>query len=212
MKSGMLASEAALAAVAAGDASTQTLDLYPRRFAESWLKTEIYEGRNFAQALAKKMPAKLIHLGAQYVTDGRGLMDPLQHREDFRTLKPQGKGQATEPQPEGKSPYDGVLYVDKLTGVYLSKTLHREDEPCHLIVHDTQLCVTTCYETYGSPCTRFCPAQVYEIESDEKTGGRHLKLNPSNCLHCKTCDIKDPYRNITWTCPEGGEGPGYSTV
>jgi electron-transferring-flavoprotein dehydrogenase len=212
MKSGMLAAEAALAAVASGDASAQTLALYPRRLEESWLKTEIYEGRNFAQALAKKMPAKLIHLGAQYVTGGRGLIDPLRHREDCRTLKPAGKGQALTPQADDKPLYDGVLYVDKLTGVYLSKTLHREDEPCHLIVHDTRLCVTTCYETYASPCTRFCPAQVYEMETDEKTGRRHLKLNPSNCLHCKTCDIKDPYRNITWTCPEGGEGPSYSSV
>ncbi len=212
MKSGMLAAEAALAAVASGDPSAQTLALYPRRLEESWLKAEIYEGRNFAQALAKKMPAKLIHLGAQYVTGGRGLIDPLQHREDCRTLKPAGKGQTLKPQADAKPLYDGVLYVDKLTGVYLSKTLHREDEPCHLIVHDTRLCVTTCYETYASPCTRFCPAQVYEMETDEKTGRRLLKLNPSNCLHCKTCDIKDPYRNITWTCPEGGEGPSYSTV
>ncbi len=212
MKSGMLAAEAALAAVASGDPSAQTLALYPRRLEESWLKTEIYEGRNFAQALAKKMPAKLIHLGAQYVSGGRGLIDPLQHREDYRTLKPAGKGQALKPQADAKPLYDGVLYVDKLTGVYLSKTLHREDEPCHLIVPDTRLCVTTCYETYANPCTRFCPAQVYEMETDEKTGRRHLKLNPSNCLHCKTCDIKDPYRNITWTCPEGGEGPSYSTV
>ncbi len=212
MKSGMLAAEAALAAVASGDPSAQTLALYPRRLEESWLKTEIYEGRNFAQALAKKMPAKLIHLGAQYVSGGRGLIDPLRHREDYRTLKPACKGQALTPQADAKPLYDGVLYVDKLTGVYLSKTLHREDEPCHLIVPDTRLCVTTCYETYANPCTRFCPAQVYEMETDEKTGRRHLKLNPSNCLHCKTCDIKDPYRNITWTCPEGGEGPNYSTV
>jgi len=161
MKSGMLAAEAALAAVASGDPSAQTLALYPRRLEESWLKTEIYEGRNFAQALAKKMPAKLIHLGAQYVSGGRGLIDPLQHREDYRTLKPAGKGQALKPQADAKPLYDGVLYVDKLTGVYLSKTLHREDEPCHLIVPDTRLCVTTCYETYANPCTRFCPAQVY---------------------------------------------------
>jgi len=101
--------------------------------------------------------------------------------------------------------------VDKLTGVYLSKTMHREDQPSHLIVHDTNLCITKCYETYQSPCTRFCPGNVYEILEDEK-GERRLKLNPSNCLHCKTCDIKDPYQNITWNCPEGGEGPGYTVV
>jgi electron-transferring-flavoprotein dehydrogenase len=107
---------------------------------------------------------------------------------------------------------DGTLYVDKLTGVYLSKTMHREDQPCHIIVHDTNICVNECYEKYRSPCTKFCPGNVYEIETDEKTMKRRLKLNFSNCLHCKTCDIKDPYRNIKWTCPEGGEGPGYTMV
>jgi electron-transferring-flavoprotein dehydrogenase len=115
-------------------------------------------------------------------------------------------------EPLDKSAYDGKLFVDKLTGVYLSKTLHREDQPSHLIVPDTELCVTRCYDTYGSPCTRFCPGNVYEIETDEETGKRRLKLNPSNCFHCKTCDVKDPYENITWTCPEGGEGPGYTIV
>jgi electron-transferring-flavoprotein dehydrogenase len=102
--------------------------------------------------------------------------------------------------------------VDKLTSVYLSKTKHREDQPSHIIVHDTQLCINTCYPTYRSPCTRFCPGDVYEIEVDDNSGERRLKLNPSNCLHCKTCDIKDPYENITWTCPEGGEGPGYTLL
>ena len=115
-------------------------------------------------------------------------------------------------QASAASDFDGVLLVDKLTGVYLSKTMHREDQPCHLIVHDTTLCIERCYPTYGSPCTRFCPASVYEIETDERTGRKRLKLNPANCLHCKTCDIKDPYENITWTCPEGGEGPGYTIV
>jgi len=102
--------------------------------------------------------------------------------------------------------------VDKLTGVYLSKTMHREDQPSHIVVHDQKLCVNECFHTYKNPCTRFCPGNVYEIETDEKTSERRLKLNPANCLHCKTCDIKDPYKNITWRCPEGGEGPGYTVV
>ena len=111
-----------------------------------------------------------------------------------------------------KESYDGELYVDKLTGVYLSKTMHREDQPCHLIIHDTQVCSDQCYPQFRSPCTRFCPGQVYELELDEKTGKAHIKLNPSNCFHCKTCDIKDPFHNITWRCPEGGEGPVYTVV
>ena len=106
--------------------------------------------------------------------------------------------------------YDNILFVDKLTGVYLSRTQHREDEPCHLIVHDPHLCVTQCLEQYRCPCTRFCPGNVYEIESTPTESKPRLKLNPSNCLHCKTCEIKDPYENITWTCPEGGGGPRYT--
>jgi len=110
-----------------------------------------------------------------------------------------------------KPEVDGSLYLDKLTGVFLSGTQHLEDQPCHLIVHNTDLCETLCYEEYQNPCTRFCPAQVYEIK-EETPGKRRLILNPSNCLHCKTCEIKDPYKNITWTCPEGGGGPKYSIV
>ena len=102
--------------------------------------------------------------------------------------------------------------VRRLPGDPLAKIKHREDQPSHIIVHDTDLCISTCYPTYGSPCTRFCPGVVYEIVEDEHTEKRELKLNPSNCFHCKTCDVKDPYGNITWTCPEGGEGPGYTVA
>lgn len=209
MKSGMLAAEALIQALEKEDFSSSGLDAYRNLFEQSWIRNEMYEGRNFAQALTKKGIVKFIHLGAQYVSGGRGLLDRMPLEEDHKTLKPAKPGSLKE---LDKSAYDGELYVDKLTGVYLSKTMHREDQPSHLIVHDTELCVTQCYETYGSPCTRFCPGNVYEIETDEETGKRRLKLNPSNCFHCKTCDIKDPYENITWTCPEGGEGPGYTMV
>jgi len=212
MKSGMLAAEAIIDAYQKEDFSHKGLNSYIDRFNSGWLKAEMREGRNFAQALAKKAPGKFIHLGAQYVTKGRGIRDPLSVQDDKDTLKPLQGGPEESLEKTETLEYDGELYVDKLTGVYLSKTMHREDEPSHIIVHDTDLCIQTCYPTYGSPCTRFCPGNVYEIEVDEATGRRKLKLNPSNCLHCKTCDIKDPYGNITWTCPEGGEGPGYTIV
>ncbi len=207
MKSGMLAAEAISHAVEKGDYSAAALSRYPELFEKSWLREELFEGRNFSAALSKKAPVKFFHLAAQYLTDGLGFRDRLPLAEDCKTLKPARTGAATF-SIDAKC-FDGVLIVDKLTGVYLSKTLHREDQPSHLVVHDTHLCVTQCYETYQSPCTRFCPGNVYEIRVDEKTGQRELKLNPSNCLHCKTCDVKDPFRNITWTCPEGGDGPGY---
>jgi electron-transferring-flavoprotein dehydrogenase len=212
MKSGMLAAEAIIEALEKGSFDQETLEAYPRLFDQSWVKDELYEGRNFYQAISKTNLSKFFFLGTQYVTKGRGLIDRMPLEEDYKTLKPlKGNPEKIQSDFDTKA-YDGVLYIDKLTSVYLSKTKHREDQPSHIIVHDTNLCVTECYKTYQSPCTRFCPGSVYEIELDEKTSERQLKLNPSNCLHCKTCDIKDPYKNITWTCPEGGEGPGYSLL
>jgi electron-transferring-flavoprotein dehydrogenase len=212
MKSGMLAAETIWGAFAKKQWDAETLGVYRDLLENSWLKTELYEGRNFAQALAKKGLIKWIHLGAQYLSKGRGLIDPMPLEEDWKTLQALSTKAAEAYQPVDRSVYDGELLVDKLTGVYLSKTMHREDEPSHLIVHDTQLCVEKCYPLYGSPCTKFCPGNVYEIEIDETTSERRLKLNPSNCLHCKTCDIKDPFENITWHCPEGGEGPNYTLL
>jgi electron-transferring-flavoprotein dehydrogenase len=210
VKSGMLAAEAVTDALAGEDYRTSTLRTYEAALEKSWIKTELWQGRNCAQALAKKGLAKLFHLGAQYITSGRGLIDPMPLEEDAKTLKPSTPG-GKSGDAEEKARYDGELYVDKLTGVYLSKTMHREDQPSHLIIHDPDVCSRQCYPTYQSPCTRFCPGNVYELELDEN-GKAHIKLNPSNCFHCKTCDVKDPYGNITWTCPEGGEGPGYAMV
>lgn len=209
MKSGMLAAEAIVDALAKEDLSASGLSAYPRAFETSWIKAELWEGRNFAQALAKKGLAKFLHLGAQYFSGGRGFKDPMKMEADAETLKPLGPNARSE---ESKVQYDGELYVDKLTGVYLSKTMHREDQPSHLIIADPDICSNRCYPEFGSPCTRFCPGSVYELELDQQTGKAHIKLNPSNCFHCKTCDIKDPFANIIWTCPEGGEGPGYTMV
>ncbi len=210
MYSGMWAAEAAFAALQSGDTSEGGLSTYPKAFENSRLRSDIFVGRNTTAALAKRNPVRYLFLGAQYVSAGKGLRDPMWLHADATTLEPVSR----LPKPSEEPPVspDGVSLVDKLTGVYLSKTHHREDQPCHLIVHDRKLCETICTERYGNPCTRFCPAQVYEMHEHPETGRRELRLNPSNCLHCKTCDIKDPFGNITWTCPEGGEGPEYRLV
>jgi len=213
MKSGMLAADVILDFLAKEDLSGNGLASYPEAIEKSWLKKELYEGRNFYQALSKKGISKFFHLGAQYITGGRGFCDRLPLRDDAQTLNPV-KGSGLDADGSRKpAALDGVLMVDKLTGVYLSKTIHREDQPPHLIIHDMDLCVNECFPRYQHPCTRFCPGDVYEVVADEnREGGQQIKLNPSNCFHCKTCDIKDPFNNITWTCPEGGDGPGYTVV
>jgi electron-transferring-flavoprotein dehydrogenase len=212
MKSGMLAAETIMDALISGNATRAALEQYGQRLEASWAGAELREGRNFAQALAKKGPIKWIHLAAQYVSKGKGLIDRLPAVDDATTLRPL-KGDASDADPANAKVIpakDDPVMVDKLTGVYLSGTLHREDQPSHILIHDQQVCVETCYPTYGCPCTRFCPGDVYEVETHRDGGGmKGIKLNFTNCLHCKTCDIKDPLNNITWTCPEGGEGPNY---
>jgi electron-transferring-flavoprotein dehydrogenase len=210
MKSGMLAAETIIEALAAGKNDRGALENYGARLADSWAGEELREGRNYAQALAKKGPAKLIHLAAQYFTKGKGLIDRLSARDDANTLKTLSKAPTLSEKPEWSK--DDPAMVDKLTGVYLSGTGHREDQPSHIVIHDPRVCVEKCYPTYGAPCTRFCPGDVYELETGEDGGMTGIKLNFTNCLHCKTCDIKDPFRNVTWNCPEGGEGPNYKRV
>lgn len=206
MKSGMLAAETILTAIEKGDVSAATLGDYRVKVDGSWIRSELYAARNFGQALARKGISKFITLGAQFLTGGRGFVDPMNITEDASTLQA-GHFRSPTQVPD----LDGKLYLDKLTGVYLSGTKHEEDQPCHLVIPDTELCVTRCWDTFRSPCTRFCPGQVYEM-IQEAEGRRRLKLTPSNCLHCKTCEIKDPFKNIIWTCPEGGGGPNYSIL
>ena len=99
---------------------------------------------------------------------------------------------------------------DRLASVYFAATEHDEDQPVHLHVADTNVCITKCAEEFGNPCTKFCPAGVYEMVQDE--AGKRLQINAANCVHCKTCDIKDPYQIITWVTPEGGAGPNYQNL
>jgi electron-transferring-flavoprotein dehydrogenase len=123
---------------------------------------------------------------------------------------------ATQPGPNAPSPQQpdyverSLAPRDRLAGVYFAATEHDEDQPVHLKVADTNICITRCVEEYGNPCQRFCPAGVYEIVEDG--AGKRLQINAANCVHCKTCDIKDPYEIITWVTPEGGSGPNYQNL
>jgi electron-transferring-flavoprotein dehydrogenase len=112
----------------------------------------------------------------------------------------------------GDIKYDGKLTFDKETDVYYSGATHEENQPCHLRILDLATCLGKCSEQYQNPCVRFCPASVYEITVDESTGKKDMKINFSNCVHCKTCDVKDPFENIQWVPPEGGGGPKYTVM
>ena len=145
----------------------------------------------------------MLNAAWETVTAGRSPWT-LRNRPDWCSLeKLDGDGAPDRPYvPRDLAPRD------RLAGVYFAATEHDEDQPVHLVVHDTDVCVTRCAEEYANPCTRFCPAGVYEIVEDaDAKAGKRLQINAANCVHCKTCDIKDPYEIITWVTPEGGAGP-----
>jgi electron-transferring-flavoprotein dehydrogenase len=209
MKSGMLAAETALAALLADDSSGAVLSGYQSALEQSWLGRELYKRRNFHQAVAHGItPTAMLHVGLQLVTGGRGVADHYPIVAGHERMQRKG---TTKPRHAEPFKPDGVLTFDKLTSVYHSGTKHEEDQPCHLrVTVDAEHCATTCAEEYGNPCQHFCPAAVYEmLPDDSRADGRErLQINFSNCVHCKTCDILDPYQVIEWVTPEGG-GPTY---
>jgi electron-transferring-flavoprotein dehydrogenase len=214
MKSGMLAAEAIFEALLKKDFSEAQLGKYEEAVKNSYIKEEMWKCRNFHQGFHGGRYAGLFHAGIQYVTGGRGLVDPMQAEEDYKgtqTVNQYYNGR--NPDEVNKISFDGKLGFDKLTDVYHSGTVHEEQQPCHCKILNADYCSdANCKAKYNRPCVKFCPAFVYEEETEEGSGKSKLKLNPSNCLHCKTCDIKCPYANIQWTPPEGGGGPKYSTV
>src|SRR6516162_1090414 len=202
MKSGMLAAETIFEALKKQDYSSKTLQLYKEKIDHSYIKQELWKVRNFHQSFHNGLFEGLVLSGLQEITDGRGLVDPLHTRPGHEAYtRIHGRGA-----PE-RFKGDGQLTFDRLTDVYLSGTRHEEDQPCHLKVSDLNICSTRCVEDYGNPCQYFCPAAVYEMVKE--SAGQKLKINFANCVHCKTCDIADPYQIIDWTVPEGGGGPNY---
>ncbi len=210
MKSGMLAAEAIYEALRRDDFSERQLARYEELIRASWLHDELYRARNFHQAMERGLWPGLFHVGLQMLTKGRGWRDPLPtvagHERMRKLAECHREREAGCPPLEWKP--DGVLTFDKLTDVYYSGTSHEEDQPCHLRIADFDICHTRCVVEYGNPCERFCPANVYEMIATPD-GRKRLQINASNCVHCKTCDIMDPYQIITWVPPEGGGGPNY---
>jgi electron-transferring-flavoprotein dehydrogenase len=213
IKSGMLAAETAFEALKKGDSSAATLSAFQKRVESSWIKEELWKVRNFHQGFEHGFWTGMFHAGIQQFTGGHGLRNRYPGKAGYQLMKPLSELPSNGGNEEHLlGPYkgDGKLTFNKLTDLYHSGTKHEEDQPAHLIIHDTNICEQRCIKEFGSPCQNFCPANVYEMVDDSVApNGKRISLNPSNCVHCKTCDIQDPYQIITWVPPEGGGGPNY---
>ena len=206
IKSGMLAAETVYGALCAGDTSARKLGHYQNKLEQSWIKQELWAVRNFHQAFHDGLWKGLFQAGVQFATGGRGLVDPMRGEAGYMEYAKLNRDGALVDQ-STRCRGDGKLTFDRLTDVYHSGTRHEEDQPCHLVVLEPNICADRCVREYGNPCQYFCPAAVYEMVLEK--GAPRLKINASNCVHCKTCDIADPYQIINWVPPEGGGGPNY---
>jgi electron-transferring-flavoprotein dehydrogenase len=205
IKSGMMAAVAAFDAVQAGRTSDE-LAAYPEALANSWLKTELYRARNFKQWMSKGLyiGTFMVALEQKFL---RGKVPWTLHHlhADNETLKP-----ASQCKPIVYPKPDGKLTFDRLSSVFISNTNHEENQPAHLTLRDPTIPLNVNLRTYAGPESRYCPAAVYEFVKTDN--GERLQINAQNCIHCKTCDIKDPTQNIVWVPPEGGGGPNYPNM
>lgn len=206
IKSGMLAADAAFEALQAGRKGDE-LTAYPEAFRNSWLYAELHRARNFKQWMSKGLYLGTLMVGIEQKVLRGNVPWTLHHQHsDHETLKPASKCKPIEyPKPDGK------LTFDRLSSVFISNTNHEENQPAHLTLKDPAVALNVNWRTYAGPESRYCPAGVYEYVKQD-SGGEQLVINAQNCLHCKTCDIKDPGQNIVWVAPEGGGGPNYSNM
>ena len=206
MKSGMVAAEAVFAAATAGR-SADEISEYSERLKKSWLWDELYAARNIRPSFRWGLWGGLLYSAVDtYVFRGHAPWT-LHHHEDHSALKPARDCPKIEyPKPDGK------VSFDKLSSVFISNTNHEENQPCHLTLKDAGVPVRINLALYDAPEQRYCPAGVYEIVRDGANHEPRLQINAQNCVHCKTCDIKDPTQNINWTVPEGGGGPNYPNM
>lgn len=207
IKSGILAAEACFEQLNQNNPSNETFELtqYTELFKSSWMAKELYAVRNIRPGFKFGLLPGLLNAAFEtYITKGKTPWT-LHNHADHLTLKKAAKAKKIiYPKP------DGILSFDKLSSVYLSNTYHEENQPCHLKLKKPLLALETNFKNYASPETRYCPAAVYEIVEEDNRP--KLQINAQNCIHCKTCDIKDPRQNIVWTPPEGGGGPNYTAM
>ena len=202
MKSGIIAAEV----IENHISKNEDLSSYEDKFKNSWVYKELHQARNVKPSFQWGLIPAMIFTGIDQKLFGGKLPFTLQHKHaDHETLIP-----AKDAKKIKYPKYDGVLTFDKPSSVYLSGTNHADDQPCHLLLNDKDLSTTYTIEEYDEPAQRYCPAGVYEVEFDEEIQKKVLKINSQNCIHCKTCDIKEPSQNIEWVTPEGGGGPIYS--
>ena len=208
MKSGMLAAETVYASVKAGSAGGEDLTAFEDAYRNSWLYEELYQARNTMPAQHKfgLLLGSFFALIDQYIFRGRMPFTFTDPKPDHEKLNLASKTRAPDyPKP------DGELTFDKLSSVYLTNTNHEEDQPCHLQLINPELPITSNLPLYDEPAQRYCPAGVYEVLTEED-GSKRFNINAQNCIHCKTCDIKDPGQNINWVVPEGTGGPNYGNM
>jgi electron-transferring-flavoprotein dehydrogenase len=178
---------------------------YPQALKESWVWTELHKARNIRPSFHRGLFGGLVYSALDtYLLGGRAPWT-FHHREDHASLRP-----ASQSQPIDYPKPDGQLTFDKPSSVYVSNTNHEENQPCHLTLADPATALDVNLALYDGPEQRFCPAGVYEFV--EEGGAPRLQINAQNCVHCKTCDIKDPTQNINWVVPEGGGGPNYPNM
>ncbi|WP_269454614.1 electron transfer flavoprotein-ubiquinone oxidoreductase [Neptuniibacter marinus] len=207
MKSGMLAAEAIFDALQSSSAGGENLNSFADKFKASWLYDELFSSKNFGPAMHKFGPllGGAFNFIDQNIFSGKLPVTLHDNHEDYAQLKPAAEcEQITYPKP------DGVLSFDKLSSVFLSNTNHEEDQPCHLQLKDPSIPLGSNLERFAEPAQRYCPAGVYEVI--EEAEGKRFQINSQNCVHCKTCDIKDPAQNIRWVVPEGTGGPNYPNM
>ena len=215
IESGMMAAKTALEALQKNDFSSKQLSLYATLFEKSAAFNTLSKTRNFRAGFGYGMILGVFHFAMQILTGGRGITPSgrMKTHEDAACYKALADVQKPFCKKFAKElVFDKQLTFDKVTDVYFSGSKHDEEQPCHLRVLDFELCRNVCIPKFGGPCQYFCPAEVYEIVTDPKTGKKDLHLHPANCVHCKTCDIKDPFGNIEWAVPYGGDGPEYENL